>query len=442
MNIIVPRSITNIAGIDSFAIKLWSYLFTLWLGGQYDDYAIPTIKELESKLNMSHTTIEKAITNLQSIQVKDRFQTFNKLLTIKTKSIKERAVRVFELALPEYGKLTEPENFKKGDNGGEATISAIGGYFTITDDIQKLGFTVNRELILALLGHISKDERKLLYNYKVAHVRGYFECMSDVSIESTMKRLKKDGYFEPSKPVKIGKYWGWESVSINLNPKKEPDEKKGEELMDIKHPEREDDDIKSDNTPAQEDDMDTDKQQALIEKAMEAGNMELAMKLAEAMSSSLRKEAKSDDVKEAEKKTAKPKAKKSDMEEMDFQNDYIKVYVSVPKSIAKNPTITGMIRGLKESIAYSCFTLDELEATGYEESLREYGVRITAEQLQEPPKYDPEISEDVIQSSIDENRRLFGSEPPEVQQHMDLIAKYGLGGFIKISRDDAAHDIA
>lgn len=98
-------------------------------------------------------------------------------------------------------------------------MEELGGYYDVDDDIQRLGLSAQQELILALLRHISKDKHKILYNYKVAHVRGYFECMSEQSLEATMKRLKAAGYFKPSKPVKQGRYWGWERLCVDLDGK-------------------------------------------------------------------------------------------------------------------------------------------------------------------------------------------------------------------------------
>lgn len=397
MNIIILRVIANIIGMDPKTIKVWSVLFTIWKYGKFDNMKMPTLKKLEKLVGLTDKPITRAINTLKGIRVKDRYQQSFPLLRVEAKRIKGCVENVYTLAVPEFGELTDPSQFTQ-EGGGSATMSYLGGYFTLTDEMQKLGLTINQEIVLATYASILEWEA---YNYPVYNSAtpkntGYLECMKPEAIARAIRELNKLGYLTHSEAVK-DKSYGWKEMKVNLNPNQ--------------------DDIK-------EDDMTKEAEMEILEMAkaaIAAGNQELGLKLISQISNQSKEGAKPE-TKPKKKTESKPKAKKSDVEEMDFQNDYVKVYLSIPKNAANNSTITGLIKGLKEGVAY-WRTAGDVEASGYIESFMDHKVSMSYEILQEAPKeeYERESTEDAIAASKAENDTFFKSEPEEVEKVMSLL---------------------
>lgn len=423
MDIVILRPITNIEGMDAKLIKVWSVLFTLWKHGQYEDMKLPTMKELQKLVGLTDKPIKAALDALQKIRITDRYQQTLPLLHLSTKKLGGRMESVYKLAVPEFGELTDPTAFME-EGGGSATMGALGGYIILTDEIQKLHLPVNQELVLAVWNNIANVDgyRYPVYNARTPHIFRLLECMKFESVKRATYELYKRGYLDHSEPT-VDKSWGWKSVSINLNPQ-------SEEAKEVEEQVEDESDTEADHTE-EENMVDTDKLQAMIDKAMDMGNMELAMELAKSLTAAMKGDAKPEAPKgepkaEAPKPAKKPR--KSDMEEHDYQNDYIKVYLSVPKNVAKNPTITNMISGLKDSLAYHWYTDEDVEASGYIDALKDYNIKMTYEVLQDVPKVEsePETLEDVIESSRNETIAYFNNEPEWVDKAVNAIVESGV----------------
>lgn len=222
MNIIILRVITNIIEMNSKLIKVWSVLFTLWKHGKYEDRVMPTTKELEKLVGLTDKPINDAIKVLQKIRVKDRYHQSFPLLRMSTKRINGSSQRVYTLAVPEYGELNDPSAFTQ-DGGGSATMSSLGGYFTLTVEIQKAVSSIGDQVLAAALENVasSKAYNPDLYNYKTIHTLNMMKCMSDAALRSATKRLKKEGILVVSKAEQVGKYWGWADIAIATEPNTE-----------------------------------------------------------------------------------------------------------------------------------------------------------------------------------------------------------------------------
>lgn len=392
MNTILPRTISNVEGMNPKLIKVWNVLFALWKHGKHDDRVMPTVKELEKLVGLTDKPINDAIKALQKIRVKDSYQQSFPLLRIYNKKFKDgRVESVYKLAAPEMGELTDPSSFSQ-EGGGSATMARFHGYITITDEIQKLGLTPNQEMVLAVFNSILEwDEYDWpVYNSATPYHTGWLKCMDIRAVYRAICELRDKGYIEHSKettkPARNGKTTrGWETMTVNIN---------NEQAIE------------------EETDMDTDKQQMLIEKAMEAGNMELAMKLAEAMAGASKGGTKPDP------KKAEKKARSGDVEEMDFQNDFIRVCLSMPKDRAKRSDVRSMIGEIERYLAIKWFTADDVEASGFIDGMADYGVSMSYEVIRETPEeeYGRESTEDAIAASKAENDALFGNEPELVGQ--------------------------
>lgn len=421
MNIIILKSITNTEGMDDAACKVYGALFTKWKHGQFEDMKMPTNKELQKLTNLTDKPITRAIKLLQNIRVKDRFQQTMPLLHLSTKKLNGRIESVYTLAAPEFGELTDPTAFTQ-EGGGSATMSALGGYFVITDEIQKLRLPINREIVLSAWDSVIKfnEYNYPVYNAKTIHIFDMLGYKKFETLKRTTYELSNIGYIEHSERVH-DKSWGWKSVSVNLNPKQEDEPRSKED--DNSH--IEEDDVMN-NSAINKQLLD------MIQEAMKAGNMELANNLSKALAGNqgeVKAETPSEQPK-AEKKPRKkqPKPMKNEVEELDYQNDYIKVWLRVPKSMSKNPTIMGMISGLKDSLAYHWYTYEDVEASGYIDALNDYNIKMTYEVLQDAPKVEsePETLEDVIEASRRETLDYFKNEPEWVDKAVNVIVEAGI----------------
>lgn len=418
MNIMMPRAILGNEEMDPNSVKLYSVLLTRWRYGKFSDYVMPTVKELQGLLGITDKPITKAINTLKQIRVKDRYQQSFPLLRISTKPINGIPTKVYRLALPEAGELTDPTCFSK-DGGGSATMSAMGGYIFLSDEIQRLGLTINDEIVLAVWNNIASFEgyNYPVYNAATPHKLGLLKHMSFDAVKRATYKLYRLGYLWHSEQVR-DKSWGWKKIAINLSPNKDA----GETFKEVDETEMETDTDAIDeiNDIIQEDtDMDTNKLMAMIDKAMDMGNTELAMKLTEKLPGPTKPENKPEE--QSKKAENKPKKRKSDLEEMDYENDYIRIWLSVPKNISKNPTVNGMIDGVKDSVAWYWRTEDDVEASGYIDAFGDYGIKMSVEVLQEitERKEEPMTYDEVISASRSENNKLYAET--EADRRMDEL---------------------
>lgn len=421
MKIFILNKFTSVRKEDGTLIsyssmKLLGYLFTKWKNGNFQERYLPSVRKTMADTGLSNVTIQKSLNELRSVRINDKYGNSCSLLKIEdTVNKYGEKTKIYRIAFPEHG-YEDPENFSQ-KGGGDATLSVLGGYFTIDEDIQALNLPAGQELVLAAMANIlsfSKDTKipDFLFNTSMFANYGKFEGMNREHLKKLIRGLRDKGIFK-AEVVRKGKFWGWKNIELITNKDISQMEERNEAAI----------------VEQEEEEMDTYKQQMMIEKAMEAGNMDLATKLTDAMTAFLNgREKPTEAPVENPQKKAEKKPKKRDAEELDFQNDYIKVYLRVPKNIAKNSTITGMIKGLKESLAYNWQTADDVEASGYKEGLKEYNVSMSYEILQEAPKveYEPETLEDVIEKSKAESDAYFDNEPVWVDRTIKVIEETGV----------------
>lgn len=212
--IIIPNSFTSVRKengefIQYSSMKLLGYLFTNWKMKEFPWVYLPSIREMAKETGMDHKTVMKSLEEIKSVNVVDNHGDECQLLVVDQKK--------YRVAFPGYG-YTESENFKKGDNGGEATIGGIGGYFTITKEIQALNLPAGQELVFAAMDNIIHSPKyankpNFIFNTRMFEKYGIFDGMKTERIRNIIRALKEKGLFNAN-VVRDRKYYGWKNIDL------------------------------------------------------------------------------------------------------------------------------------------------------------------------------------------------------------------------------------
>ena len=399
MKIFVLNKFTSVRKEDGTLInyssmKLISYLYTKWKNGNFQERYLPSVKEMIKETGMDHKTISKSLNELQSVRINDKYGSSCSLLRIENAVNKSgEKTKLYRIAFPEHG-YEDPENFaKKG--GGDATLSMLGGYFTIDEDIQALNLPAGQELVLAAMENILSFSKgteipDFIFNTSMFAKYGKFEGMNRERLKWLIRELKDKGIFK-AEVVKRGKFWGWKNIELIIN-------KDVSQLEEC-----------SNNEVEQEENQMTEQSKdeivQLIKQAMEKGDYALAKSLAEM--------ANEQPVEKNEQPVEKPKLKKGEKQEI-ISNEYVRLVITAPEKVWEHTLFQSYFGSLREYVEKLDYDMEQLEDSGMINILDDFkgqGAKIKAEVLSIPEKVNipPMTYWEQIAASKAENDRLFGN---------------------------------
>lgn len=213
--IIIPAKLT-VKQLTYTDIKIAGYLFTLWKSGKYSSHVLPTSEEISKETGIPLITVKRSVAKLATITFYDETdgEYYPILITegYVNKATGKRG-RIYQIYIPGYGICRDPAEFTERRGGASATWGAIGGYFTITPEIQSLNLKLSEEICLSALAGLIKTNRnsKWVYHASSLTKAGILKGR-EKSISISLTSLRKRGYLIADD--NDGFYKGYKNVVI------------------------------------------------------------------------------------------------------------------------------------------------------------------------------------------------------------------------------------
>lgn len=213
--IIIPVKLT-VKQLTYTDIKIAGYLFTLWKSGKHSRHVLPTSESISKETGIPLPTVKRSVAKLATITFYDEVDGEYYPILIAESYVNKatgKRGRIYQIYIPGYGICRNPVEFTER-GGARGTLSSIGGYFTITPEIQSLNLNLSEEICLSALASLIKTNRnsKWVYHASSLTKSGILKGR-EKSISTSLTSLRKRGYLIADD--NDGFYKGYKNVIID-----------------------------------------------------------------------------------------------------------------------------------------------------------------------------------------------------------------------------------